>query len=46
LHLRISDPDYFKSSAADLAKDAKKMEKFDADLAVAYGRLEELEGRV
>jgi ATP-binding cassette subfamily F protein uup len=46
LHLRMSDPDYFKSSAADLAKDAKKMEKFDADLAVAYGRLEELEGRV
>ncbi|MEY2611924.1 MAG: transporter ATP-binding protein uup [Planctomycetota bacterium] len=46
LHVRMAEPDYFKSSASDLASDAKKMEKLDADLVQAYSRLEELEGRV
>jgi hypothetical protein len=42
----MAEPDYFKSSASDLASDAKKMEKLDADLVQSYSRLEELEGRV
>ena len=46
LHVRMAEPDYFKSSSSDLASDAKKMEKLDADLVQAYSRLEELEGRV
>ncbi len=46
LHVQMAEPDYFKSAATDLASDAKKMEKLDADLVKAYSRLEELEGRV
>ena len=46
LHVQMAEPDYFKSAASDLASDAKKMEKLDADLVKAYSRLEELEGRV
>ena len=45
LHERMSESEYFKRPAAELAADAKRMELFEKQLMEAYARLETLEGR-
>ena len=45
LHERMSESEYFKRPASELAADAKRMELFEKQLLEAYARLESLEGR-
>jgi ATP-binding cassette subfamily F protein uup len=44
-HERLSQPDYFKSPPAELAKDQRRLQELERALELAYARYEELELR-